>query len=440
MKTYQDFESVGESEKAIVEFVLSAIREHKADPDYQLAVIADDYDRQQNTTIRLYVKMLRNRMGLPVPDIYSPNHKIYSNFFNRFITQENQYLLGNGLIFKNETRKAKLGLDIDQRIQELGRNALKEKVSFGFWNLDHLEVFKLTEFCPLVDEETGAIRAGIRFWQLADDKPLRATLYEESGFTEIIKRQNEDGKFLHEKRAYQQVMKKGGLDDGKIMEGKNYPSFPIIPMWGNPLHQSELKGMRDSIDAYDIIKSGFANDLDRELVFWILTNTGGIDNDVDFAIFMERIRAMGGGALDDEVKVDMKEINVPYESRVAYLERMERDMYGDFQALDVSLLQGGNKTATEINAAYTPLDLKCDQFEFCVLDFLTELFKLVGIEELPTFKRNRIKNEMEETQMVMLAAEHLDEATILKKLPFLTFEEVERVLEAKAAEDLNRIE
>ena len=44
----------------------------------------------------------------------------------------------------------------------------------------------LFEFAALQDEETSAIRAGVRFWQLADNKPLRATLYEEDGYTEYV--------------------------------------------------------------------------------------------------------------------------------------------------------------------------------------------------------------------------------------------------------------
>ena len=44
---------------------------------------------------------------------------------------------------------------------------------------------------PLYDEENGALRAGIRYWQVDETKPLRLTLYEEDGFTEYIKRKDD---------------------------------------------------------------------------------------------------------------------------------------------------------------------------------------------------------------------------------------------------------
>ena len=110
----------------------------------------------------------------------------------------------------------------------------------------------------------------------------------------------------------------------------------------------------------------------------------------------------------------------------------------DAQALNISQLSGGSKTATEINAAYEALDLKTTLFEYQVLDFLEGIFALAGIEDNATFKRSRIVNQLEETQMVMLAAEHLDEETLLNKLSWLTPEEVSNILENKAGESLNR--
>ena len=61
------------------------------------------------------------------------------------------------------------------------QDALCQGAVYGFWNLDHVDYFKATEFVPLYDEETGALMAGIRFWQISENKPLRATLYEEHG-------------------------------------------------------------------------------------------------------------------------------------------------------------------------------------------------------------------------------------------------------------------
>lgn len=441
MKTYQDFLKKSGSEQEKQEFILEAISEHKQSGMYNLAADAEEYAHQRNSTIMNYQKLLYTVSGKAVPDNYSANYKLCSNFFDRFITQENQYLLGNGVTLENDENKKKLGKKFDQQLQMAGRDALVEGVSFGFWNYDHLESYKLTEFVPLYDEETGALMGGIRFWQLENNKPLRATLFELDGYTDYIKKKNEQIKVLNEKRNYKQIVTEGGVDGTIIRDGGNYPSFPIIPLWASPQKQSCFVGMKQNIDAYDLIKSGFANDLDdASMIYWTIQNAGGMD-DIDLARFVERMKTVRAAVVDGDsgAKAEAHTMDVPYQSRVAYLERLENDLYNDFQALNVKSLQGGQKTATEIAAAYQPFDNKVDQYEYCVLDFLEELFKLVGIEDNPTFKRSRIVNQLEETQMILTAAQYLDDETILKHLPFLTPDEVDEIQKRKAEEDLDRM-
>lgn len=124
--------------------------------------------------------------------------------------------------------------------------------------------------------------------------------------------------------------------------------------------------------------------------YWVLKDCGGMD-DIDFEKFFDRVRATRVAGLpdgDDGAVAEPHSIEIPSVAREAALERIKTDMYEDFQAFNVSTLMGGQKTATEINAAYTPLDLKTDGFEYCVLDCLYELFQLAGIDENLTFKRN----------------------------------------------------
>ena len=440
MKTYQDFLEVAEkSDRERMEFVLSAINNHKDSDLYKQAVIAKEYDAHRNVTIANFQKLLYTLNGKVIPDNYSPNYKLRSNFFANFITQETQYLLGNGVTLKKEENKAKLGAGFDTRLQEAAHDALVGGVSYGFWNLDHLEVFDVTEFVPLLDEENGELRSGIRFWQVCTSKPLRATLFEPDGFTQYIRRSGEEMMVLEPKRGYVAVEATSEIDGTELLAYQNYPGFPIIPMYGNRAKQSELVGQREAIDCYDLIKSGFANTVDdASVIYWTISNAGGMD-EIDMARFKESMRRIGVGLVDDDgAKAEAHTITIPVEAREALLSRISDDLYRDFQMLDVTKLQGGQKTATEINAAYQSMDNKVDQFEYCVIDFLQALFKIVGIEDEPSFTRSKVTNQLEQTQMVLLAANYLDDETILNKLPWLTQEEVAEILRRKAAEDIER--
>lgn len=440
MKTYQDFLEVAEkSDRDRMEFVLAAINDHKNSELYQQAKIAREYDEHRNATIITVQKLLYTLSGKAIPDNYSANYKLRSAFFPIFMRQETQYLLSNGVTLKNAENKKRLGRKFDNQIQELARSALVGGVAYGFWNLDHLEVFTALEFVPLLDEENGSLRAGIRFWQVAANKPLRATLYEPDGFTQFIRRSGKEMEILAPKRGYISVEASSEVDGTEILEYQNYPGFPIIPMYGNRARQSELVGQREAIDCYDLIKSGFADTVDEaSIIYWTISNAGGMD-EIDMARFKESMRRIGVGLVDDDgAKAEAHTLTIPVEAREALLTRISDDLYRDFQMLDVTKIQGGQKTATEITAAYQQMDNKVDEFEYCVDDFLYQLFALIGIEDEPTFTRSKIVNQLEQTQMVLMAAEYLDDESILKHLPWLTQEEVTEILQRKSAEDLTR--
>lgn len=440
MRTYQDFLEVAEkSDQERMAFVLAAINDHKGSDIYKQAVIAKEYDANKNVTIATFQKLLYTISGSVIPDNYSPNYKIRSNFFAGFVTQETQYLLGNGVTLKKNENKKKLGAGFDTRLQDAAHAALVGGVSYGFWNLDHLEVFEATEFAPLLDEENGALRAGIRFWQISASKPLRATLFEPDGYTQFIRRSGKEMEILEQKRGYVAVEASSEADGTEILEYQNYPGFPIIPMYGNRARQSELVGRREAIDCYDLIKSGVANTIDNaSAIYWTISNAGGMD-EIDMVRFKETMRRIGVGLIDDDgAKAEAHTLTVPVEAQEALLSRISDDLYRDFQMLDVAKLQSGQRTATEITAAYQPMDNKVDQFEYCVIDFLQALFKIVGIDDEPTFVRSKIVNQMEQTQMVLMAAQYLDDETLLGKLPWLTQEEVAEILRRKSVEEIER--
>lgn len=441
MKTYQDLLAVGQGQQERMDFVLSVINEHKGSDGYRIARISEEYDKQRNSTIVNFQKAVYNLQGRPVNDIWSANYKLCSNFFRRFVTQQTQFLLGNGITWNESSTGEKLGKDFDTRVQNTARASLVGGVAFGFWNLDHLEKFKVTEFAPLWDEENGSLHSGVRFWQIDSSKPLRATLYEEDGYTEYLWEHGE-GRILHDKRPYIIVTRESQADGTEIIDGRNYPNFPIVPMWGNPHHQSELLGIRSQIDAYDIIKSGFADDLDTAQLYWILHNTGGMD-DADLAQFIERLHIVHAAAVDDVAgtAVDAHTVEIPHEAREKLLDRIEKDLYKDYMALNTENIASGAATATQIRAAYEPINSKADEFEYCVIEFLHGILAVAGIEDEPTFTRSVMVNTQEEIQTIVQAAQYLPNDYVTTKIVTILgdADKAEELLKEQDAENMERL-
>lgn len=442
MVTYQDLQALGEDrrEDILMDFVYKAINSHKTTELYKIAVIADLYYKHRNQTIMEYQKLLYTVTGEAVPDNWSANYKLASKFFHRFVLQQNQFLLANGVQWENEATEKAIGDDFDIQLQKGGRKALVGGVSFGFWNINHVDIFSVTEFAPLWDEETGALRAGVRFWQIDATKPLRATLYEEDGYTDYIWRGGK-GEVLKEKTPYMVVVKETNAGDSDIRDGYNYPTFPIVPYWGNPEHQSELVGIREQIDAYDLIKSGFCNTVDEaSMIYWTIQNAGGMD-DIDLKKFVERMKVVHAAVVDDDgAKAEAHTIETPYESREKLLDRLRKDLYEDYMALDIKDIANGAATATQIRAAYEPLNSKADDYEYCVVDFIKGILALAGIDDNPTFTRSTMINTSEEIDNILKAATYLDSTYVTEKILSILGDgdKTEEVLARMDADEIER--
>lgn len=442
MLTYNDFAALGNDEKARREFILRAVSEHVASAEYRVAADADAYYHLQNPTIMRFQRLIYDIYGKAVPDIWRPNHKIPSNWYLYFVTQAVGHLLANGVYFKKPETKAKLGKNFDRDMVNLAIEAHNGGVAYAFWNYDHVVPFSVREFKALPDMFTGGLGAGIRFWQLDAEHPMMITLYEPDGVTEYVRTKDGDDDVLDvrmEKRGYKRVVSRSEAGGEVIADGGNYGRLPIVPLYV-PLRQSEVVGNRNVIDAYDLIASGLINNTDEaNFIYWVLTNCDGMNDEDDNRFIARMVKnhiAHANG--DDGAKVEAHTVETPVDAHKFSLEELRELLFTNFRGVDVRKISAGNTTATEIRAAYEPLNTKTDMFEGCVTECIEALLELAGIEDVPTYKRSQIVNEAEVTEMVLSAAAYLDDKTVLQKLPWITVDEIEGILKARIGEETAR--
>lgn len=445
MKTYQDLQEAI-TKGTLGEFLRSAVLEHQGSKAYKDAVDGMAYYNKHNITIEKFQKFLFTLSGNKTPDIWSSDYRLKTLMFRRLVLQEVGYICANGV---SMDEKEKLGTDFDNKLQTAAKLALAQGVAFGYWNLDHLEVFSFADtpgnpgFVPLLDEKTSELMAGIRYWfrETGNKTLFRATLYELDGVSEWAAEGSDDATMITPKRAY--ILKELRNDLGVVdVCDENYTRLPIATLYGNDTHESELVGLRGSIDCYDFIKSGFANQIDDTSgVYWILKNTGAMD-DKDLAQFVQRMKSVKATMVDgsDGTAAEAHTLDVPVEARKTMLDILRRDLYEDAQMLDVSALSAVEKTTTEILAAYQSQDNKCADFEYFLIDFIRQICAVAGIENPePAFTWNKVINQAEITSMVLSAAEFLDDETTLRHLPWLLPEEVPEILKRRDEADLKRM-
>ncbi len=435
MYTYQDYEK-----KPTPETLLQIIDYHKNTECYKTALDADEYDAKRNVEILKLQKYLYDEMGQKFVDNVSPNNKLCSGFFPQFITQENQYWLKNGVEFSKSETKKRLGARFDSDLTRVGRYSLLHGRCFAYPTNQRLYAFPLTQFAPLYDEETGALRAGIRFWQIDKEKPLNIVFYTKDGFVKYL---SKDGAIKEQNglTAYKIKTVYSPAYGSEVVGMENYSTLPIMQLNGNAQKISELVGIKSQIDSYDRIKSGFANDFDENcLMYWIMKNGGGM-SDKELKQFRKRVFFTGVAvAPDDNYVPELITKDIPYNARMAYLEKLENDLYRDFGAVNTKLLSGSNTVTAQIRAAYEPLEAKSSAYKDELYDFVCDILEFYGIDDTPQFIKSPLINEFEETQKILMIANYLDDETLLKKIPGIYPEEIPVILERRQEQMQSRYE
>ena len=353
MYTYQDFEACPEADRP--KFLLSVIAAHQSSETYKEAVLADEYDAQRNRTVIEFTRQVFSTSGVKVDDPTASDYRICSNFFHRLCTQRVMYSLGNGVSFV-QPREGGTGVDevkdllggeaLDFTLLQAGLHAVEHGITFLLWDLDRLVEFPVTEFAPLWDEVDGRLRAGVRWWRIDDSRPMTVVLYEEEGVTRFRATKENALEQLGERRAYVTEIASTPAGGDEVVGERNYGPLPVVPMYGNRLAQSALVGMREAIDSYDLIRSGFADDLqDCAEIWWTVGNAGGM-TDSDLARFRDRLKYLRIASVDTEAGQVAQPYtqDIPFQARQAYLTTIRSEIYESFGGLDVHAVAAWTRT------------------------------------------------------------------------------------------------
>ena len=455
--TYQDWEQAQNK----LAFIPMVIQRYKDSSDFRIGLEANAYFNGENTEIMKKVLIKPDVITTQTEDGVQKTleskqvigNRLSNDFFFRFIVQQNQFLLGNGVTLKDSEIKKKLGHAFDTRLQETGENALLHGVAWGYWNNNHIESISavkdpLSGFVALCDEITSEPKVGIQFWQIARDKPMGVRLFEMDGVT--IYRYPSNGTIdndtvvtvVENKRPYKvKTFADGGGTD--VIGGENYRSLPVVPLFANKEKRSELThNIKSKIDAYDRIQSDLGDNLDRANdVYLVLNNFGGDAKDVINMIEMinsvkavlNQSNAVGGGA-----SAEPRTIEVPYAARATALDILKKSLYQDFMALDMDEIKGGSLTNVAIKTAMANLNLKADRYEWQCFSFVQNILAFVGVEgedsEIIRFNRRGIVNESETIANIYMARQDVSRQWALEANPMVNADEIPSILEERDRE------
>lgn len=448
MYTFQDLEKYSVDEASKIEFVKLAIQEHMTSPEYRMASKAIAYYRHENPDIADFEKVVYDFLGIAHKDTFSTNHKLANAYYPLIIDMGTSHLLANGIGFENIALKDKLGANFDKVIKDIFIDARNCGVSYGFYNGEKLIHFKFKEFKALPDEETGIIRAGIRFTQIDADKPLIAVLYEEDGYTEYV--QPKDGEMQFRKGADGKIGKRryNGVEYANELQGvyevdtDEKSVLPIYPLY-NIQRQSAIAGNINILAAIDMINSGFINNVsEADMIYWILNGYNGMDAIDDANFLVHLMKNHVAHTENEEQSITPHQVNVQYAANETGAARLKRMLFDNMRGVLTETLSAGNLTATAIASAYSAQRLNSGLLEDEVREFMQGIFRIMGEEETEkiSFSYYETINSTESIANVLQSAQYLGESVTTRLIASLNgvIDDLPDIEKEKAAEDLQR--
>ena len=405
MYTYSDFEEYAASEEGLIEFIGLAISEHQTSKEYKIAQKAKAYYKHQNPDIEAVEKMVYDLYGMAHKDLFSPNHKLANAYYPKIINQGVSHLLGNGISFKNPEAKSQLGANLDGVCKKILTDAKNSGVSYGYFDGKKLMHIPFDEFKAVFDDYTGEIRAGIRFTQIDENKPLSIVLYEADGYSEFVREPGEEITRKSEKKRYD------GITGVYEQTGEVTSRLPIYPLY-NLGKQSDIVGNLNILIAIDLVNSNLVNNVSQgELVYWVLRNQGGMD-EVDDANFLLNLIKRHVIHLDgDGSDAQPHQIQVPFEANQTAAAMLKRQLYDNMDGVLTETLNAGNLTATAISSAYSDLRQHSSNLEYEVIEFLHGIFRIAGIpeDEEISFSYYETINQTEMIQNILASGQYFDD-------------------------------
>lgn len=209
-------------------------------------------------------------------------------------------------------------------------------------------------------------------------------------------------------------------------------AVPFIPFFNNNTHTDDLTNIKDLIDVYDKVYSGFINDLDdiQELIF-VLSGYGG----TDLAGFLSDLKKYKTIKLDDtegSPGVSTISIEIPIEARNSVLDATRKAIFEQGLGFDPRPETFGNQSGVALKFMYALLEMKVGfmQTEFMIgFNMLVRAILAAHDQSAgaihQTWRRTAIQNDQETAAICKESVGVISTRTIVANHPFVTDAEAE---------------
>ena len=414
------------ADSAIKELILA----HVGSKKYAMMQTGEAYYLTENEEIsarEFYVYAENDKHeAVLIKDVYKANNKMASSFYKIQVDQKINYSIGNQISYESAQSDQLIeimGGNFQKTLKRVAKDASKKSIGWAQANINSQGKFELIripseQIVPVYKDADGEeLEYVVRYYTIKvlnekgeakkvtqaevwDDEQV--AIYRQRIDTDIFVLLGEkDGIFNNPRYHFSRDMKFG--ETVKERRGQSWGKVPFIPLYNNDDEIYDLQPIKNYVDVYDIVQSDFANNLeDFQDIYWVLRGYSGTDVNT-FLTEVKQYKALKVAADGD---AHAEKIEVPYEARQAELKNLEDCIFKFGMAVDIGRLTGSSVTNVMIKAMFANLDLKANDFEQQIKDFIWRVLYFVNVYakqtskpeivlDKVTFTRGLIINEVE---------------------------------------------
>jgi len=336
-------------------------------PIRKLMLEGEAYYKGNNTAILERRKEFYNiGRGTNETDYTKANNQLPAGFTKMIVDQKVSYSVNSELTITSEGLDKLINLNKFRRsLKKVSKEASNKLRGIMQWYVSGGELlFKVipSEQIILVPSADNfeVYDYVIRHYEV--DKVEYAEVYDKDTRKLLIK---ENGEYVVKEEEQSNFILKG-INTQDITTSWGRPPFSVL--YNNDEHQNDLARFKRHLDAHDVVESDLCNNLeDFNEAYWVLKGYAGQDAE-EFIKEFKRSRVMKVGEGGDASQETQE---TPYQAREATLKILKRNIFKFAQAVDPEDITG-DVTNVAIESMYTQLDLKANDFEMEIQDFVAQ--------------------------------------------------------------------
>jgi SPP1 family phage portal protein len=357
--------------------------------------------------------------------IYNKNKgEFYTNYFELIVNQKIDYLLAKEpTINKNDLFSI---TDLTDMLEDLLLNASLDTVSWlHFYVEDNiLKSFIVDdrEIIPFYDKYKKKIITIIRYW-LVDEDTYYVEIWNDSGVTTYnICKDVISNEIIS--THYETISEYNGEIEKK--ESLNFKDIPFIPLFNNKRKRSDLNGIKELLDMYNSISSGFINNVYefQEMLMKLRGFSGGTDILKETMENMKKYKVVS--LPDERADADYISVQIPVEARQVLLTALKENIFLISQSVDPTQIGDGNITNVVIDSRYAALDMKANRTEKQIKLFYEKFAEFVSAFYFIKYRneifcnRSMIFNQTEQIKNCIESLKLISKRTSIENHPWVS--------------------